>query len=246
MRPGRRLTFKDRRAQSRLTSLGRRAARRMDSATALTIITPTDHRLQSWITRPRAAPAAGGCSVFVSTISTMLRPTVRAATVTRRAPGRVRGHRYLEDGDHGGHGGAGHHSRRVAPDHSARCGGDAVGHDEDSENGRRHGDDYRGVQHDVPDQQYGEEGERCEDGLEGVVEGVALQARVEERRHGSSNPHEQAAPVVSAQSAHRYSGSSAVACPSPGAWSKSAHGTSSTANGRVSAAKSGIRRPRRR
>ena len=52
-------------------------------ATALIRMKPTVDADQPGMTNPRAAPAAGGCSEFVYTISKMLAPTATAAATSR-------------------------------------------------------------------------------------------------------------------------------------------------------------------
>lgn len=68
-------------------SLGRRIIRRRDSRMALTSMKPTAAQLESWIMRPRAVPAAGGCSELVTTITRMLTPTHMAASTSNRMRG---------------------------------------------------------------------------------------------------------------------------------------------------------------
>ena len=128
-----------------------------DRTTAPMMIIPTDDQLHPCITSPRAAPAAGGCSVSVTTISTMLSPSVRAATALRMdgedsTIAEISGIQYCDDY------GPRHDPCHVTAHDLAGSGCDAVGHDEDGEDCGSHRDYYCDVQDHILDDHDGQEG----------------------------------------------------------------------------------------
>ena len=64
-------------------SFGRNMSRIIERMSALKRMKVTADSVQPGIKRPRAVPAAGGCSVFVNTMMKMLTPTDRAAAISR-------------------------------------------------------------------------------------------------------------------------------------------------------------------
>ena len=133
-----------------------------------------------WTTRPRAVPAAGACSVFVKTMIKVLRPTASTA-MKSRAKG--------DPSANSPNPGMRYRAENAAPTITAddvsshnplgmRC--LAVGPHEYDEGAGRNGDDDRGPEHHVDDQQDQKQGQCGQRALEKVVLPVSPELSIDQ------------------------------------------------------------------